>query len=67
VLEAPGRELELRCLVRPDLQEPDGRRAVGVEFQPGQWPALGALTHLLFNAGVGLEVAPAPAVLGAAA
>jgi cellulose synthase (UDP-forming) len=67
VLEAPGREVTLRCLVRGRFQEPDGRPAVGVEFQPGQWPAVGALTHLLFNAGVGLEVVPEPAVLGAAA
>jgi hypothetical protein len=26
---------------------------------PDKWLAIGALTHLLFNAGVGLDVAPA--------
>jgi cellulose synthase (UDP-forming) len=67
VLEAPRGQVTLRCLVRSRFPEPDGRQTVGVEFQSGQWPAIGALTHLLFNAGVGLEVAPAPAVAGAAA
>jgi cellulose synthase (UDP-forming) len=56
---------ERRASVR--FPEPDGRQAIGVQYQPGQWPAIGALTHLLFNAGVGLEVVPAPAVVGAAA
>jgi hypothetical protein len=34
---------------------------------PDKWLAIGALTHLLFNAGVGLDVAPKPVPLGAVA
>jgi cellulose synthase (UDP-forming) len=56
VLEAPGQNVALRCAVRARVDRPDGSQAVGVEFAPGQWPAIGTLTHLLFNAGVGLEV-----------
>jgi hypothetical protein len=67
VLEAPGRDVALRCLVRSQFDHPDGHQTVGIEFQPGQWPAIGALTHLLFNAGVGLEVVPEPALMSAVA
>jgi cellulose synthase (UDP-forming) len=67
VLEAPGRDVLLRCLVRLRVDQPDGRQTLGVQFQPGQWPAVGTLTHLLFNAGVGLEVVPEPAPMRAAA
>jgi cellulose synthase (UDP-forming) len=67
VLEAPGRAVGLRCAVRARLDHPDGSQTVAVEFQPGQWPAISALTHLLFNTGVGLEVVPEPVPLGAVA
>jgi cellulose synthase (UDP-forming) len=67
VLEAPGRDVALRCLIRSQFDHPDGRQTVGVEFQAEQWPAIGALTHLLFNAGVGLEVVQEPAPVGAVA
>ena len=67
VLEAPGRDVTLGCVVRSRSDRPDGRQVVGVEFQPGQWPAIGALTHLLFNAGIGLEVVLEPAPTGTAA
>jgi cellulose synthase (UDP-forming) len=67
VLEAPGRDVVLGCGVRARLDQPDGSQTVAVEFQPGQWPAIGALTHLLFNAGVGLDVVPEPVPLGAVA
>jgi cellulose synthase (UDP-forming) len=67
VLETPGRDVPLRCLVRSRADQPDGGEAVGVEFQPGQWPAIGTLTHLLFNAGVGLEVVPEPVPTAVAA
>jgi cellulose synthase (UDP-forming) len=60
VLEAPGQTVTLRCAVRSRFDEPDGSQTVGVEFLAGQWPAIGTLTHLLFNAGVGLEVVPEP-------
>jgi hypothetical protein len=58
ILEAPGGDVALRCLVRSRSDHPDGRQTIGVEFQPGQWPAIGALTHLLVNAGIGLDVVP---------
>jgi len=67
VLEAPGRAVALGCAVRARIDHPDGSQTVAVEFQPGQWPAIGDLTHLLFNAGVGLEVVPEPVPLGAVA
>jgi cellulose synthase (UDP-forming) len=67
VLEAPGRAVALRCAVRARIDHPHGNQTVAVEFQPGQWPAIGALTHLLFNAGVGLEVVPELVPLGAVA
>jgi cellulose synthase (UDP-forming) len=67
VLEAPGRAVALRCALRARIDHPDGSHTVAVEFQPSQWPAIGALTHLLFNAGVGLEVVPEPVPMGAAA
>jgi cellulose synthase (UDP-forming) len=67
VLEAPGQAVALGCAVRARLDHPDGSQTVAVEFQPGQWPAIGALTHLLFNAGVGLEVVPELVPLGAVA
>jgi cellulose synthase (UDP-forming) len=67
VLETPGQDVLLRCLVRSRVDQPDGRQILGVEFQPGQWPAIGTLTHLLFNAGVGLEVVPEAVPTGAAA
>jgi cellulose synthase (UDP-forming) len=67
VLEAPGQAVALGCAVRARLDHPDGSQTVAVEFQPGQWPAIGALTHLLFNAGVGLEVVPELVPMGAAA
>ena len=67
VLEAPGRDVVLRCAVRAHFDHPDGSQTVAVEFQPGQWPAIGALTHLLFNAGVGLEVVPDLVPIGAVA
>ena len=67
VLEAPGRDVVLRCAVRAHFDHPDGSQTVAVEFQPGQWPAIGALTHLLFNAGVGLEVVPELLPMGAVA
>jgi hypothetical protein len=67
VLEAPGRAVVLRCNERTRLDQPDGSQTVAVEFQPGQWPAIGALTHLLFNAGVGLDVVPGPVPIGAVA
>jgi cellulose synthase (UDP-forming) len=67
VLEAPGRAVALRCAVRARIDHPDGSHTMGLEFLPGQWPAIGALTHLLFNAGVGLEVVPEPVPLDAAA
>jgi cellulose synthase (UDP-forming) len=67
VLEAPGRDVVLGCAVRTRLDQSDGSQIVAVEFQPGQWPAIGALTHLLFNAGVGLDVVPEPIPLGAVA
>jgi cellulose synthase (UDP-forming) len=58
VLETPGRDVPLRCLVRSRAGRSDAGETVGVEFQPGQWPAVGTLTHLLFNAGVDLDVVP---------
>jgi hypothetical protein len=58
VLEAPGRTVTLRCAVRARFDHADGSQTVAVEFVAGQWPAIGTLTHLLFNAGVGLEVVP---------
>ena len=67
VLEAPGRDVVLSCAVRTRLDRSDGSQIVAVEFQPGQWPAIGALTHLLFNAGIGLDVVPEPIPLGAVA
>jgi cellulose synthase (UDP-forming) len=67
VLAASGRAVALRCAVRARFDHPDGGQTVAVEFQPGQWPAIGALTHLLFNAGVGLEVVPEPVPMGAVA
>ena len=67
VLEAPGRAVALRCAVRARIDHPDGSQIVAVEFQPGQWPAIGELTHLLFNAGVGLDVVPEPVPLDAVA
>jgi cellulose synthase/poly-beta-1,6-N-acetylglucosamine synthase-like glycosyltransferase len=67
VLEAPGRDVVLGCAVRGRFEQPDGSQTVAVEFHPGQWPAIGALTHLLFNAGVGLDVVPEPVPLGAVA
>jgi cellulose synthase (UDP-forming) len=67
VLEAPGRDVALRCAVRARFDHPDGSQTVAVEFQPGQWPAVGTLTHLLFNAGVGLEVVPGPVSVAAVA
>jgi cellulose synthase (UDP-forming) len=66
VLETPGRDVPLRCLVRSRARRPHGGEAVGIEFQAGQWPAIGTLTHLLFNAGVGLEVVPEPVPRAAA-
>jgi len=59
VLEAAGRTVTLRCAVRARFDHPDGSQTIGVEFTAGQWPAIGTLTHLLFNAGVGLEVVEA--------
>ena len=67
VLEAPGRDVVLGCAVRTRLDQSDGSQIVAVEFQPGQWPAIGALTHLLFNAGIGLDVVREPIPLGAVA
>jgi len=67
VLEAPGRDVLLRCQLRSRVDQPDGRQVLGVQFQPGQWPAIGTLTHVLFNAGVGLEVVPEPAPMRAVA
>ena len=70
VLEAPGRAVALRCPVRARFDRPDGSQAVGAEFAVGQWPAIGTLTHLLFNAGVGLELveeAPERELVGAVA
>jgi len=67
VLEAPGADVVLRCVVRARFDHPDGSQIVAVEFEPGQWEAIGALTHLLFNAGVGLEVVPEPVPIGAVA
>jgi cellulose synthase (UDP-forming) len=67
LLEAPGRAVALHCAVRARIDHSDGSQTVAVEFQPGQWPAIGVLTHLLFNAGVGLEVVPEPVPLGAVA
>jgi cellulose synthase (UDP-forming) len=60
VLDAPGRAVALRCAVRSRVERPDGGMTVGVEFLPDQWPAIGMLTHLLFNAGVGLDVVEEP-------
>jgi hypothetical protein len=60
VLEAPGQTVTLRCAVRSRFDEADGGQTVGVEFLAGQWPAIGTLTHVLFNAGVGLEAVPEP-------
>jgi cellulose synthase (UDP-forming) len=67
VLEAPGRDVVLGCAVRGRFEQPDGSQTVAVEFQPGQWPAIGALTHLLFNAGVGLDVVTEPVPIRAVA
>jgi PilZ domain len=67
VLEAPGRPVALRCVVRARIDNPDGTQTVAVEFQPGQWPTIGTLTHVLFNAGVGLDVVPEPVSEHAAA
>jgi hypothetical protein len=60
VLEAPGQTVAVRCAVRSRLDEADGSQTVGVEFLAGSGPAIGTLTHLLFNAGVGLELVPEP-------
>jgi len=60
VLEAPGAAVAFRCAVRSRRHHADGGQTVALEFAPGQWPAVGMLTHLLFNAGVGLEVRPEP-------
>jgi hypothetical protein len=60
VLEAPERAVALRCVVRARIDHPDGSQTVGVEFASGQWPTIGILTHLLFNAGVGLDVVQEP-------
>ncbi len=63
-IDTLGRELTLQCTKR-------GRRAtehgetVMLAFRPGQSSALSRLTALLFNAGVGLEVAPAEVGVGA--
>lgn len=67
LLEAPGRHVVLGCAARGRLDHPDGSQTVAVEFQPGQWSAIGALAHLLFNAGVGLDVVPEPVPIGAVA
>jgi cellulose synthase (UDP-forming) len=67
VLQVPGQEVTLRCLERARLDQPDGGQTVGLEFLPDQWPAIGTLTHLLFNAGVGLELRPEPAPVPAVA
>jgi cellulose synthase (UDP-forming) len=67
VLEAPGRDVVLHCAVRAHLDHPDGSQTVAVEFQPEQWSAIVTLTHLLFNAGVGLEVVPETVPIGAVA
>jgi cellulose synthase (UDP-forming) len=67
VLEAPGQPVVLRCAVRGRVGHPDGGETVGVEFLPDQWPAVGMLTHLLFNAGVGLDVVGEPAPVDAVA
>ena len=67
VVKAPGQDVVLRCVVRARPDEPDGSQTVAVEFHPGQWPAIGALTHLLFNAGVGLDVVPEPVPIDAVA
>lgn len=60
VVEAPGRAIALRCAVRVRIDHPDGSQTLGVEFAAGQWPTIGILTHLLFNAGVGLDVVQEP-------
>jgi hypothetical protein len=57
----------LRCAVRGRVARPGGGETVGVEFLPEQWPAIGTLTQLLFNAGVGLDVVGEPAPVGAVA
>jgi cellulose synthase (UDP-forming) len=65
VLQVSGQDVTLRCVERARFDQPDGGLSVGLEFLPNQWPAIGTLTHLLFNAGVSLEVRPEP--VGAAA
>jgi len=69
VLETPGRPIALRCAPRARADRPDGSTSLAVEFQPRQWAVIGALTHVLFNAGVGLEVVSElePATVGAVA
>jgi cellulose synthase (UDP-forming) len=62
VLEVPGRGVSLRCAARARLDHAGGGQTVTVEFEPEQWPAIGTLTHLLFNAGVGLEAVQLQAV-----
>ena len=57
----------MRCVERARIDHPDGGQTVSLEFLPDQWPAVGTLTHLLFNAGVGLEVRPAPVPVAAVA
>jgi cellulose synthase (UDP-forming) len=66
-LRMPEQDVNLRCVERARFDDPDGGQTVGLEFLPDQWPAIGNLTHLLFNAGVGLEVRPEPVPVPAVA
>jgi hypothetical protein len=63
VLKAPSRAWS--CAAPCGLVSTN--QTVAVEFQPGQWPAISALTYLLFNAGVGLDVVPELIPIGAVA
>ncbi|HEX6678150.1 MAG TPA: glycosyltransferase [Actinomycetes bacterium] len=67
VLRAPGQDVTLHCVERARIDHQDGGQTVGLEFLPDQWPAIGTLTHLLFNAGVGLEAQPLPVPVAAVA
>jgi len=67
ILEALGRTVTLRCAARGRVDHPDGSQTVALELVLGQWRAIGALTHLLFNAGVGLDVVPEPSAVDAVA
>jgi cellulose synthase/poly-beta-1,6-N-acetylglucosamine synthase-like glycosyltransferase len=63
-IDALGHKLTLRCEVRGRVEDQAGGETVMLWFPPGQVSARSALTVLLFNAGIGLEAAPAEPLAG---